>query len=356
MGNPYTKKAGRNFWRRSVSGRGPTEVDPVSTPSFHIFPSDKIATAGSCFAQHIATHLKTSGFNYFVVEEKSAAPDIRLTHGGVFSARYGNIYTVRQFLQLFERAYGLRAPIDRSWICSDGRFIDPFRPRIQDLGYASEAELLADQDIHLDAVRAVFEQSDVIIFTLGLTEAWISTVDGMVVPLAPGTVDVPGKSDQYAFHNFDPSEMEVDLAKLIGNIRTVNPACKVLLTVSPVSLVATYEDSHVLSATSYSKAALRVTAEMIKRSHSNVDYFPSYEMITGPQARSSFFEEDLREVRPEGVAHVMSLFSKHYLKLGCRPENDKITSATAVPLTDHAKLLADVQQVVCDETQIEETI
>ena len=77
MGNPYKTKAERNFWRRSVSGRGPTEVDPVDPPAFHIFPSDTIATAGSCFAQNIAHYLQANGFNYFVADEKSAVSGCR---------------------------------------------------------------------------------------------------------------------------------------------------------------------------------------------------------------------------------------------------------------------------------------
>ena len=283
-------------------------------------------------------------------------PGVVLDSGGVFSARYGNIYTVRQFLQLFERAYGLSVPTERCWRRADGRYIDPFRPRIQEQGYLTEAEVLADQDLHLDAVRSVFEQADVLIFTLGLTEGWVSTVDGFVVPLAPGVVGAPDPTGAYAFHNFDPQEMEADLDKLIRDVRTVNPACKVLLTVSPVSLVATYEDTHVLLATSYSKAALRVTAERVRRSHADVDYFPAYELITGPQARSSFLDDDLREVRPEGVAHVMSLFSKHYLKHERRPAGEEAAPCVSSPPTDYAERLAALQHVVCDETQIEETL
>ena len=40
---------------------------------------------------------------------------------GLFSARFGNIYTARQLVQLFERAYGRFQPLDRSWQRPDGR-------------------------------------------------------------------------------------------------------------------------------------------------------------------------------------------------------------------------------------------
>ncbi len=232
---------------------------------------------------------------------------------GTFSARYGNVYTVRQLWQLFQRAYGLFAPADIAWRRADGRYIDPFRPRIQEGGFATVEDLLAERKSHLAAVRRVFEECDLFIFTLGLTEGWVARADGAVFPLAPGTVAADGDADAYAFHNFTVAEMDADLGRFINALRSINPNCRVLLTVSPVALVATYEDAHVLASTIYSKSALRVVAEMATRAHPLVGYFPSYEMITGPHTRSAFFEDDLREVRPEGVAYVMSVFARHYL-------------------------------------------
>jgi hypothetical protein len=54
------------------------------------------------------------GFNYFVAEQaQGLSPEQARANGyGVFSARYGNIYTVRQLLQLFERAHGHFAPVE----------------------------------------------------------------------------------------------------------------------------------------------------------------------------------------------------------------------------------------------------
>ncbi len=117
----------------------------------------------------------------------------------------------------------------------------------------------------------------------------------------------------YGFHNFTVGEVEADLLKFIDLLRSVNPAARIILTVSPVSLVATYEDRHVLVSTVYSKSVLRVAAEAATRGRENVAYFPSFEIITGAPARSQFYEDDLREVSAAGVAHVMSIFVKHYV-------------------------------------------
>jgi len=105
--NPYTGKPAHQFWRQSVSGRGPEQVDPVIRVPFGISRTDQVATAGSCFAQHIARHLRDTGFGYFVPEDRPAFPFSEDENYGTFSARYGNVYTVRQLWQLFQRAYGL---------------------------------------------------------------------------------------------------------------------------------------------------------------------------------------------------------------------------------------------------------
>ena len=102
---------------------------------------------------------------------------------GLFPARFGNIYTARQLLQLFERAYGICDPADKFWTTKGGRFIDPFRPRVQTGGFPTAESLLGDRNRHFRAVRDMFEQSDIFVFTLGLTEAWASKSDGMIFPL-----------------------------------------------------------------------------------------------------------------------------------------------------------------------------
>jgi hypothetical protein len=99
-----------------------------------------------------------------------------------FPARFGNLYTARQLLQLFDRAYGLFRPRDRWWKGRGGGVIDPFRSRIQAGGFDSVEALEADRVRHLAAVRKMFEACDVLVFTFGLTEYWAAAGDGAVFP------------------------------------------------------------------------------------------------------------------------------------------------------------------------------
>jgi hypothetical protein len=325
----------------------PAAVDPVIEPVFQIGKTDRIASAGSCFAQHISRALVKSGFDYLVTEKGPLSAAAENENFGVFSARYGNIYTIRQLLQLFQRAYGLFEPATRSWTHGNGKCLDPFRPQIQGKGFPDPQAVGSDADAHLGAVRQMFETCSVLIFTLGLTEGWASRRDGAVVPLAPGTVGV--EDPDFGFENFSVSGMIEDLETFISKLRTVNPSARVLLTVSPVPLIATYESRHVLVSTVYSKSALRVVADAVSRNLQAVDYFPSYEIITGPQSRGRFFGDDLRTVTAEGVDAVMDVFSRHYL-------SDRLVEAKPrdVPVTVDMERITSEYEIVCDEEAIDD--
>ena len=104
----------------------------------------------------------------------------------------------------------------------------------------------------------------------------------------------------------------------------MNPELHILLTVSPVPLVATASGDHVLVATQYSKSVLRAVAGDMARSHAQVDYFPSYEIIAAPPSRATFFEPNMRAIAGDGADLVMRHFfaglvitsySIHYTKL-----------------------------------------
>ena len=364
MVTPYSTKPATSFWRRGVANVPATAMDPVIETNFTIGPTDAVATAGSCFAQHISAALRERGFTTMMTEAAPLSATAQDENYGVFTARFGNIYTVRQLLQLLNRAYGLFSPGESAWIRADGRFIDPFRPLVQSAGFDSPDAVQLDRAAHLEAVRRMFEDCNVFVFTLGLTEAWESVRDGAIFPLVPQAVAHGIDAANYRFHNFTVAEMTADLTTFIKRLRRLNPTIRIILTVSPVALIATFEDRHVLVSNTYSKAALRVVADEISRGFPDVAYFPSFEIVTGPQARSAYLAEDLREIRPEGVAHVMSVFGRHYLNAeGIRNEMaDREVAASDATVSPAAQRgpgrpreedVMRTRQVICDEAVIE---
>lgn len=348
--NPYTSLSEAHFWRRAVSTVDRHRLDPVLAPKFTIDRSARVATAGSCFAQHIARQLQSIGCHYYVTEDDATlTPEERLRRNyRVFSARYGNLYTARQLLQLFDETFGQRTPTDIAWRRADGRWVDPMRPNIEPDGFESVDALRADRRRHLARVREMFEHADVFVFTLGLTEAWRSRADGSVYPLAPGVVGGDYREAEHEFVNFGVAEVEQDLRAFLDRARRVNPGLKLLLTVSPVPLIATYSDRHVLAASTYSKSVLRVAAETLSRSDDGVDYFPSYEIITGSFNRGRYYEDDYRQVNAQGVAHAMRCFVDNYLepkRSGAENLHEAAVSSAV------GRAAADV---VCDEESIDQ--
>jgi hypothetical protein len=321
------------------------EVDPVVSAPFTLKREDKVATAGSCFAQHIARTLVKHGFNYYVPESGGDLPgeEGQRRNYGVFSARYGNLYTTRQLVQLFDRAYGRFTPVEEAWKRSDGRLVDPFRPQIEPDGFGTIDELERSRQAHFKAVREMFENLDVFVFTLGLTECWRSRIDGAVYPLAPGVAGGDYDPARHEFTNFSAAEVTADMQAFVQRLLRVNPGARLILTVSPVPLIATYEDRHVLVSTTYSKSALRVAAEEICRHNAMCAYFPSYEIITGNYTRSEYYESDLRSVKQEGVDHVMRLFMAHY-------SADKSAASLDEELMREN---AELAEIVCDEEAID---
>ncbi|MGK7868962.1 GSCFA domain-containing protein [Falsiroseomonas sp. E2-1-a20] len=351
MDHPYRSLPDTAFWRRAVAGVPDGTVDPVTQVPFGIGPRDAVATAGSCFAQHIAGHLHRRGHRLVRTEPPPEAPEAAAF--GLFAANYGNIYTCRHMLRLCEEAFGLFQPRDAAWQRPDGRFVDAFRPGLHPAGHATADAVRAAREPHLAALRQVFETADVLVFTLGLTEAWIGA-DGAAYPLAPGILASPAEPSSCRFHNFTLDEVRADLLAFLGLVAEVNPGLRCILTVSPVPLAATYTAAHVLPASSYSKAVLRVAAEEAAARLPLVAYFPSYEIITGPQARGRYFAEDLRSVTAAGVAAVMSVFDRHYLTGEGRPV--VAPAPAAVPkATSPADAAAfdSLAQILCDEDALD---
>jgi hypothetical protein len=346
--HPYKLQPPKAFWKRAISPYHPMDIGDWYEKRFE-FGGQKIATAGSCFAQHIGRNLRQCGFDY--LDYEPAPPGFptaqKLDFGyEMYSARYGNVYTSRQLLQLLQRALGQFHPNETAWKKGEG-VVDPFRPTIEPEPFSSVAELDILRQHHLEAVADLFRDADIFVFTLGLTEMWETRSDGATFPLCPGTSGGSFDPAVYAFRNLTASEIRTDLREVITILRRINPKIRLFLTVSPVPLMATATQMQVAVATSYSKAVLRTVAGELYDTHKFIDYFPSYEIITAPVMKGYFFQPDAREVSPHGVDHVMGVFfSQHTPPHQAAP-------AAAASLSHHSDAHLTAQEnadrVKCDE-------
>jgi hypothetical protein len=269
--------------------------------------STAIASAGSCFATNVRNALLQLGFNYIRTEENEVA-----------SAGWGMIFNARSFRQLVEFAFGLRErprvlfpvvrPPSYHWLPPGTLlYMDPIR---EGVFFQSVAEYESSCEAHRQNCRRAFETCEIFIFTLGMSEVWEYKLDGSAMAMEPKSVPAFLVNHRVLSTADNVEELERAFQILIGH----NPKLKLVLTVSPVPLHATFrgDDMHVITANGYSKSALRAAAdEFCARHPDRVFYFPAYEKIL--YASDNPWQEDGRHPTAMAVAQVIGLFMQTFL-------------------------------------------
>jgi len=242
-------------------------------PGLVITPGTPVASMGSCFAREIRKVLLKEGYAYITEETDNPAS----VHASAAWERTYNTFSMRQ---IFEYTFESFTPDLRWWTVPDsGRIQDPYR-RI--LLYDSLDEAEEDFEKHRLHSRRALERAEVLILTLGLTEIWEDRVDGSVICIPSGPYPKEGGDmGRYRFRVSRYPENLENLERIHTMMNRNNPGCKLLVTVSPVHLWATFrEDADVISASCNSKSTLRAVADEFVYSHDNVFYFPAYEIAT----------------------------------------------------------------------------
>jgi len=282
-----------------------------SKSGLEITPETPIASMGSCFAREIKRRLLQRKYNYIAEETDHPAA----VHA---SAAWERVYNTFCMRQIFEYTFEAFEPDLRWWVAPEsGKVQDPYRRTI---AYDSLDQAESDFEQHKIHSRRAIEQAHVFIITLGLTEIWQDRVDGSVISLPAGPY--PSEGGDMSRYEFKVSRYVENLENLerIHKIMGVhNPDCRILVTVSPVNLWATFrQDRDVISASCNSKSTLRAAADEFAACHENVYYFPAFEMATiyQPLVGQTYFcdgRENYHVNKPT-VKFIMQHFFKYYSK------------------------------------------
>jgi hypothetical protein len=150
----------------------------------------------------------------------------------------------------------------------------------------------------------------VLIVTVGQAEIWYNKTDGYVFPLVP-----PSKIFDPEIHGFRLSTYEENLSNLeriFELFSNNNPPGHIIITVSPVSLRATFRPVNSIIANTASKSILRAGVEAFVMKHpERVTYFPAYEVVMA--AEKNPFKSDNRHVKQEVVDRIMKLFEAWFV-------------------------------------------
>lgn len=344
--NPYLGMPRQQYWSDFQKKLDNTAV-PKSlwNSKFSITSNSKIVSFGSCFAQHISNFLKQSGYNWLCTEDlPQRVPDELAKSFGyrVFSCRTGNIYTPKMLNQW--TSWSIKeAEVTLPIIQKGKKFLDPIRPTIESEGFKSPDEMKELRDFSFNCFYNAIHQADVFVFTLGLTESWRSKRTKEEYSICPLALGLDGISEEIEFYNHNIESTCSELHQAIDKINLINPNINIILTVSPVPLIATQTDRHVLMATMESKMILREACSRAMANFKNVDYFPSYEIVTNPYDNFDYFEKDRRHVKSEGVARVMKQF-KTAIEPYRKSDPDSLESTEIETAVEISK-----SEEVCDE-------
>jgi len=279
------------------------------TSALRIDRHTPIATMGSCFAREVKDVLIAKGFSY--VAEETDHPASK--HA---SAAWERSYNLFSMLQIFEYTFNNWAPHLRWWKCPvSGAVQDPYRRIIL---YDSLDLADADFERHRLHSRRALQRAGLLIITLGTTEIWEDREDGSVICLPSGPyVSEGGDMSRYRFRVSRFAENLQALERIHAILTKENPACRLLLTVSPVHLWATFRnDADVISASCNAKATLRAAADEFAARHDNVFYFPAFEMATvyRPIMGKTYFADGYENfhVNRETIDFIMDHFVRFY--------------------------------------------
>ncbi|MEY8203537.1 MAG: GSCFA domain-containing protein [Bermanella sp.] len=272
-----------------------------------------IGSAGSCFAVEISEVLQEEKFNYVITElgdlpEKEAYIDGYEVGSGkaMYSANFGILFNTPSLKQIAEKAFAEKEFTKYLFQGENGLYSDPYR---ENVFFANKENYLRDYPKHVEAIKQVLLQSEVFIFTAGLNECW-QLFDGSVISRNP-------KNGFYHLieHRVLTVQENVDNIMAFFNlVKRHNPKFKLILTLSPVPLLATGRGAthHILEANTHSKAVLKVALEEVVKQHPDIYYLPSYELVT--ECMPNPWKPDHRHVTAETVSKVIAMFKEIFVE------------------------------------------
>ena len=151
--------------------------------------------------------------------------------------------------------------------------------------------------------------------TLGLAEVWQDRDTGHV--FWRGVPKEIFDADRHVFRLSTVDENVANLRRTIALLRQVNPSAPIVLTLSPVPLLATHRDISCMTADCVSKSVLRVAIDLVMADRiPGVYYFPSFEIVKWMGATlswSAYGEGDSsRDVNRRLIAPIIDAFIEAY--------------------------------------------
>jgi hypothetical protein len=318
----YQANEARTWYKDSVDANDPagkyafqrlrkTWFTPEINPKFKLRRDDKFYAIGSCFARGLENALAQ---HRMTVE--SAAPEfarLQAANKEVSGLGFTNKYNTYSILNELRWALDPDADFPRESIVqlTETTWDDPHTTPT--LEFANLQETLERRAL-MQAVTKRIESCRAVILTLGLAEVWRDVKADVFINRTPIPSLLKTEPDRYEFHLTGFAENMANLEAIHALLtRYGHPDVHIVVTVSPVPLMNTFSTMDIVVANTWAKSLLRTVAQEWATAHSNVDYFPSYEIVQSSD-RAATWETDLRHVTGGSAQHIMELFLRNYLE------------------------------------------
>lgn len=298
------------------------KCNPRLTPRFTLPVGATVFTIGSCFARNMEMYLSKLGYklpmlDFTVPKEEWASRPQGILNKYTPAAIFQELQWTAQILK--------RDGVVREEDCR--KFAYEVDAGVVDNNLAGFVPVSRDRFLErrraiYDAFRHAFD-ADCVTITLGLIECWFDEERQIYIQQAPVTsIGLRKQCERKVrFVRLDYDACLDFVQRSLALIRELNPRAKVLITVSPVPLEATFTDEDVITANLYSKSVLRAVAGKITESSGDVAYFPSYEKVMLTRNWSSY-ESDLRHVSDGAVADIVLELTRSYFPVSDRAKVD----------------------------------
>ncbi len=308
----------KNAIKTKPMNRYPNRKDPLRSrdgllfpsiqPTFSLEPGAKIFTVGSCFARNIEEEL----------DEWFDLPTLKFSvPKSEWPNRANSLINEFNPASMSQRLLWAADGIDTSrmtetFFGSNDKYIDLL------LAGFSATPVTLDRGIErrqeIDKIYSELQLSSLLVITLGFVECWYDQELKTYLNRSPNPLEIRTNPKRYLFERLDITKT-FELLEAGISATLDSGVKKILLTVSPVPLHATFAGDDCIVANSYSKSVLRAVAEMLRvRFQGNLDYFPSYEIALS--GGLSAFIDDQIHVKPEVVKKIVQYLRDAYVDGG----------------------------------------
>ena len=243
---------------------------------------DSVYTLGSCFARELLRYLTKAG----VSSKRVWIP-----------SGLNNSFAILDFF---------------SWCATGQETGRGFRYDRLETGEIVEWKPEGERQAYADE----FAKAGAFVFTFGLAEVWEDKETGGV--FWRGVPEEIFDADRHVFRLSSVEENAANIRQIIEHCRAMNRDAPVVLTLSPVPLMATFREVSCITADAVSKSVLRVALDQVVRDgREGVYYWPSYEVVkwVGPHLdwpAYGLHNRKPRDVSKKLVAAIIDAFVEAY--------------------------------------------